>query len=225
MKKRIPAVILMFSLFLTGAFAANTYQKSINVEYGINLFIEGNSPTLTDVNGKTVQPFVYDGTTYVPIRAVAESLGASIQYDSSTNTASVYNDAVRSAQYAFMMKSTLDDMYVEMLGLRDDIALDMLDLNYRSKQYDILSTEYNSIKSMSDIYEDWNNELVIEVNNTAFSDFSSLYDTYTRAYKYYEKFCRDGQSYNAQSVFTYFDECIDYYFDAKAAIEDFFMEP
>lgn len=89
MKKRIPAVILMFSLFLTGAFAANTYQKSINVEYGITLSINGQTPRLTDVNGKTVQPFVYDGTTYVPIRAVGENLGASVIYEQSTNTAYV----------------------------------------------------------------------------------------------------------------------------------------
>ena len=225
MKKRIPAVILMFSLFLTGAFAANTYQKSINVEYGINLFIEGNSPTLTDVNGKTVQPFVYDGTTYVPIRAVSESLGASIQYDSSTNTASVYNDAVRSAQYGYMMKSTLDDLFIEMLGLRDDIILDVLSANYRSIQYDVLSNEYESIKSMSEIYENANNELVIELNDSAFSDFNSLYETYTKAYKYYQQFCQDGQNYNMQSFLTYFDECLDYYFDAKTSIENFFMEP
>lgn len=225
MKKRIPAVILMFTLFLTGAFAANTYQKSINVEYGINLNIEGASPTLTDVNGKSVQPFVYDGTTYVPIRAVSENLGASVQYDSASNTAYIHNDAVRAAQYAYMIKATLDDIYMEMTSLRDDIALDMASLDYHSDQYNYLSTRYDSIKSMGELYEDIDNKLVIEVNDTAFSDFSSIYDTYTKAYKYYEKFCQNKQDYNAQSVFTYYDECIDYYFSADNAINAFFMEP
>lgn len=225
MKKRIPAVILMFTLFLTGAFAANTYQKSINVEYGINLNIEGASPTLTDVNGKSVQPFVYDGTTYVPIRAVSENLGASVQYDSASNTAYIHNDAVRAAQYAYMMKDALDSMFMEMTSMRDDIALDMASLEYHSGQYDTFASVYESIQSMGELYEQIGNELVIEINGTAFSSFSSLYDTYMRAYKYYEKFCQDKQDYNAQSVFTYYDECIDYYFSANTALYSFFMEP
>ena len=36
MKQRIPAVILMFALFLSTSFAANAYKKSIEVEYGID---------------------------------------------------------------------------------------------------------------------------------------------------------------------------------------------
>lgn len=89
MKKRIPAVILMFALFLSTSFAANAYKKSIEVEYGITLSINDQTPTLTDVNGKTVQPFVYQGTTYVPIRAVGENLGADIGYDAKTNKATI----------------------------------------------------------------------------------------------------------------------------------------
>lgn len=89
MKKRLTAIILMLSVFTTGALAATTYKKSIEVEYGITLSINGKTPTLTDVNGKTVQPFVYDGTTYVPIRAVAENMGAIVGYDGSSQTANV----------------------------------------------------------------------------------------------------------------------------------------
>lgn len=112
MKKRIPAVILMFSLFLTGAFAANTYQKSINVEYGISLSINGQTPRLTDVNGKTVQPFVYDGTTYVPIRAVAENLGANISYDGNANKASLVssNQSSGISEQDIQIISAIEDM-------------------------------------------------------------------------------------------------------------------
>lgn len=81
MKKRIPAVILMFTLFASSAFAVSTYSKSINVTYGITLSIDGRTPTLTDADGIEVQPFVYQGTTYVPIRAVSENLGADVSYD------------------------------------------------------------------------------------------------------------------------------------------------
>lgn len=89
MKKRIPAIILMFTVFLTGAFAANTYRKNIQVEYGISLSINGRTPTLTDADGNIVKPFVYQGTTYVPIRAVGENLGADVSYNPEQNLAEI----------------------------------------------------------------------------------------------------------------------------------------
>ena len=101
--KRITAAILMFVLFFATAFAANAYQRSITVDYNINLEINGGTPALTDVNGKTVQAFTHEGTTYVPIRAVAEEMGAYVGYDSSTNTAVVFQDDVEAIVLAHKM--------------------------------------------------------------------------------------------------------------------------
>lgn len=89
MKKRFPAIVLMLTIFCSSALGISTYQKTITATYGINLMIDGKSPTLTDATGNTVAPFVYEGTTYVPIRAVSENMGATVSYDSNTNTASV----------------------------------------------------------------------------------------------------------------------------------------
>lgn len=89
MRKRIPAVILMFALFLSTSFAANAYKKSIEVEYGISVIIYMMPAKMTDVTGKTVEPFVYQGTTYVPIRAVAENMGAIVSYNSDYNWAMI----------------------------------------------------------------------------------------------------------------------------------------
>lgn len=106
MKKRLTAVVMMFAVFLTTAFAANAYQKSITVDYNINLNINGKTPTLTDVNGKQVQPFTYEGTTYVPIRAVANEMGASVGYDNATQTATITQSV-----------SDYDAYYLRFLGL------------------------------------------------------------------------------------------------------------
>lgn len=106
MKKRLIAATLMFAVFLTSAFAATAYQKSITVDYNINLNINGKTPTLTDVNGKQVQPFTYEGTTYVPIRAVANEMGASVGYDNATQTATITQSV-----------SDYDAYYLRFLGL------------------------------------------------------------------------------------------------------------
>ena len=92
MKKRIPAVILMFALFIGSALAVNAYQKSITVKYGITVEFNGQELSMTDADGIPVDAFVYEGTTYVPIRAISETFGADVGYDASTNTAYVYDD-------------------------------------------------------------------------------------------------------------------------------------
>ena len=79
----------MLAILIIPAAAASTYRQQIAVEYGITLDINGQQAVLKDPNGNTVQPFVYNGTTYVPIRAVSDNLGATVEYDKSTNTASV----------------------------------------------------------------------------------------------------------------------------------------
>ena len=92
MKKRIPAIILMFALFLTTSYAANTYRKTITVTSGVNVEFNNEAIDMTDANGKAVEAFIYNGTTYVPIRAVSNAFGADIGYDRNTQTISVYDD-------------------------------------------------------------------------------------------------------------------------------------
>lgn len=89
MKKRFTALLLMLAILIIPAAAASTYRQQIAVEYGITLNINGQSAVLKDPNGNTVQPFVYNGTTYVPIRAVSDNLGATVEYDATTKTASI----------------------------------------------------------------------------------------------------------------------------------------
>ena len=92
MKKRIPAIILMFALFLTTSYAANTYRKTITVTSGVNVEFNNEAIDMTDANGKAVEAFIYNGTTYVPIRAVSNAFGADIGYDRNTQTISIYDD-------------------------------------------------------------------------------------------------------------------------------------
>ena len=54
MKKRIPAIILMFALFLTTSYAANTYRKTITVTSGVNVEFNNEAIDMTDANGKAV---------------------------------------------------------------------------------------------------------------------------------------------------------------------------
>ena len=68
---RIPIIGLICCMLLgTIAFAVN--GRKITATYGgITIYLNGQKQVATDVNGKTVEPLIYQGTTYVPIRASA----------------------------------------------------------------------------------------------------------------------------------------------------------
>lgn len=114
MKKRIPAIILMFVLFLTTSYAANTYRKTITVTSGVNVEFNNEAIDMTDANGKAVEAFIYNGTTYVPIRAVSNAFGADIGYDRNTQTISVYDDFTEILIAAYKLDCTISVCMTEL---------------------------------------------------------------------------------------------------------------
>ena len=66
---------------------ADTVSKTVTAVYNnIKIVIDGEEITPKDANGKTVEPFIIDGTTYLPVRAVASALGKDVNWDGTTNT-------------------------------------------------------------------------------------------------------------------------------------------
>ena len=114
MKKRLLAAAAMMAVFVTSTAAATAYKRSITAEYGIKVEIDGQQTVLTDANGKTVEPFTYNGTTYVPIRAVAENLGCYVGYDASTQTAIVDNDAMEAVTVAHKITVASDALMMDI---------------------------------------------------------------------------------------------------------------
>lgn len=70
------------------AFAASTITtKMIEAQYsGIKLVVDSIEVTPKDANGKVIEPFAFEGTTYLPVRAVADALGKPVEWDGATKT-------------------------------------------------------------------------------------------------------------------------------------------
>lgn len=90
MKKRVQGIIigvLVCAILLGVSALAAGNSKMIEAFYtGIRLFVDGGEYIPTDANGKVVEPFIYNGTTYLPVRAVANAFGKDVIWDGANQT-------------------------------------------------------------------------------------------------------------------------------------------
>lgn len=85
MKEKLKGVAigLLMGALLTGgiSYAANR-AETIDVFYdNIKIFIDGEELDPRDGDGQKVEPFIYNGTTYLPVRAVGQAVGKSVEWD------------------------------------------------------------------------------------------------------------------------------------------------
>lgn len=72
---------------IVGTAVATVGQRAVNVDYNdIKVTLNGTAVNLVDANGAAVEPFAINGTTYLPVRAVASALGLDVEWDSATKT-------------------------------------------------------------------------------------------------------------------------------------------
>ena len=78
----------LVTLLLSGTIGAvAAYQRQATLDYtGIKITLDGRTITPTDANGNAVEPFAISGTTYLPVRAVANAMGLNVSWDQSTQT-------------------------------------------------------------------------------------------------------------------------------------------
>lgn len=99
MKKRL-VFILVGVLLLSSAIFAASVRKNITVDYmGIKLVVDGKEVIMgNDMAGNKIEPFAYEGTTYLPVRALAEALGKNVQWDDATKTIFIGDGEIAPAQ-------------------------------------------------------------------------------------------------------------------------------
>lgn len=85
MKKRLQGMIagILIGTTIAGsvAIAANTTTLYDVVANGVKIVVDGRRLYPTDANGKTVEPIIYNGTTYLPVRAVANAIDKEVYWD------------------------------------------------------------------------------------------------------------------------------------------------
>ena len=81
-RKSLAAVIAAILLIgtVTGV-SAVTANRTIEISEGVSVYMDGKEIQMTDQQGNPVSAFIYDGTTYLPARAISEANGNDVAWD------------------------------------------------------------------------------------------------------------------------------------------------
>lgn len=85
-KSIISGLLVGATLAATSLLAANTITLYNVLAEGVTIVVDGQKINPTDASGNTVEPIIYNGTTYLPVRAVANAFGKAVYWDGETTT-------------------------------------------------------------------------------------------------------------------------------------------
>lgn len=90
MNERIKGIIAgsLVTLLIGGTFSiAKQATEKVDITYrDIKITLNGAEVKPTDASGNAVEPFILNGTTYLPVRAVANALDIDVTWDDKTST-------------------------------------------------------------------------------------------------------------------------------------------
>ena len=84
MKKKLAFIlagVIAVSSFAVGAMSKSIVEKiEAELRGDFTVYVDGKKQTFRDVNGKVVDPILYEGTTYLPVRAIGELMGKTVYW-------------------------------------------------------------------------------------------------------------------------------------------------
>lgn len=141
MKKRIPsflAGVITTLLILTLSVTALAASGKITLEVSpINVLVNGEEFKPKDAQGNDVLVFVYNGTTYAPLRALAEAYGLQVGYDTERGIATVNNPVTVSANSVPQLSSMDYEAFKNSLTLEREVG------NKRTSSQDTAGLSYH----------------------------------------------------------------------------------
>ncbi len=84
MKKKLTLIlagVIAVSSFAVGAMSKSIVEKiEAELRGDFTVYVDGKKQTFRDVEGKIVDPILYEGTTYLPVRAIGELMGKTVYW-------------------------------------------------------------------------------------------------------------------------------------------------
>lgn len=103
MKQKLQGLIagmLIGATITGGAVFATTGTKTIEVLYNnIKVYKDNVLCELKDANGTVIEPFIYNGTTYMPVRGTANLAGMDVEWDGATQSVYLWDEIPMNGTY------------------------------------------------------------------------------------------------------------------------------
>lgn len=127
--------VLMFSLT---SFASNYSENVIRYYNNIKIKLNGQELIPKDENGNIIEPFVINGTTYLPVRAIGNALGLDVNWDSASNTV-ILNSNINAQHLTTnkVIEPTESQNYDT-----SEILIETIDIVSKNTNFPISSTKY-----------------------------------------------------------------------------------
>ncbi len=105
MKGFIAGICVMLLLTSVTVFAVgiDVYME------GVRVYWDGVEKTLRNEKGEKVEPMIYDGTTYVPLRAMSQLMGKTVEWDQATTSVFVGGKPVEETLHLEDLENTKID--------------------------------------------------------------------------------------------------------------------
>ena len=85
--------LIIGALVVSGGVFAKQKFETIEVEYNnIKVYKDNVLCELKDANGSTIEPFIYNGTTYMPIRGTANLADMQVTWDGATQSVYLWDE-------------------------------------------------------------------------------------------------------------------------------------
>lgn len=158
MKKIRTTVLLVTLIALLFTVIANATVGSRMAELAYNsikIMLDGKEVSPTDANGNAIEPFVIEGTTYLPVRGIASALGLEVSWNSETATVELNTPGA----FPGAAKVYEDDMVtIEFAGCTAEKPYSWMDTVYYHANF--------NIKNKTDA------ELTFQTDSLSFNGFS-----------------------------------------------------
>lgn len=85
----IVCLAILFSFPVESFAALEPSKATVTLRPSVTILVDGQKQSFYDATGKAVYPIFYNGTHYLPVRAIGELMGKNVNWDGATKTISL----------------------------------------------------------------------------------------------------------------------------------------
>ncbi len=145
MKKLVFVIVLVLVAVLSASVGAYASANLVNItavlNKGVKINLQGAAWTPKDAKGTVLSPITYNGTTYLPLRAVGEALQQEVRYDAKTQTIFLGKEPDGSYKDGSFM---LYDLTVEQGTFTTNIAAEVRNIGQKTRTGSLMITFFGA---------------------------------------------------------------------------------